>query len=63
MTLSLEAANLGVVQSIHEGLDNNLWLYCEKPWLKASRVKTGAHAGLLHQGPWKASYAPDTRSH
>jgi len=32
--------------------------YCKKTWLNALKVKTGAHAGPLHQGPWKASYAP-----
>ena len=36
----------------------NSWLYCNKTWLNALNVKTGAHAGPLHQGPRKASYAP-----
>ena len=46
---------------MHQGHDNNLWLYnlyCNKTWLKVLKVKTWAHAGPLHQGPWKASYAP-----
>jgi len=37
---------------------HNFWLYCKKTWLKALKVKTWAHVGPLHQGPWKASYAP-----
>ena len=41
----------------------NPWLYYNKTWLNALKVKTGAHAGPLHQGPWKASYAPACYDH
>jgi len=30
---------------------------------KVLEDKAGAHAGPLHQGPWKASYAPAKRTH
>src|SRR6218665_1230696 len=57
MTLFIWAFSLG--ESIHEGHDNKFWLYCKKTWLNTLKVETGAHSELLHQGPWKASYAPD----
>jgi len=34
--------------------------YCKtkNAWLLCLKGQTGAHSGPLHQGPWKASYAP-----
>jgi len=56
MTLRPSFRNSAYEESTMRAMTINSWLYCNKTWLNALKVKTGAHAGPLHQGPWKASY-------
>jgi len=37
--------------------DRTYWK-TKNAWLLCLKGQTGAHSGPLHQGPWKASYAP-----